>query len=146
MAVEVDHGETGEATVVSVRAKMFYHDKDAGWKERGAGMLKVNVPESCIEFDENGPVPGTFDASAMEAAADESASTPHRSPRLLMRQDQTHRVILNTVLVSGMTFQEKTSLKSVGILFTAFEGSSATPVNVTMRVCDSYRLLPLAPL
>ncbi|KAI1048900.1 hypothetical protein LB506_005014 [Fusarium annulatum] len=136
LPVEVNDGEAGEATVVSVRAKMFYHDKEAGWKERGAGMLKINVPQACVEYDENGAViPGSFDASALEV--DEEAageSQGHKVARLIMRQDQTHRVILNTALVAAMKFQEKASLKSVGILFTAFEGEQSKPVSITMRM------------
>ncbi|EQL01014.1 hypothetical protein G6O67_000340 [Ophiocordyceps sinensis] len=133
--VEVDDGEAGEATIVSVRAKMFSLDKEAGWKERGAGMLKINVPRVCVQFDEAGaPIPGSFDASGLE---DDDEAGPeskgHKVARLIMRQDQTHRVILNTVLVPAMQFQEKTSLKYVGILFTAFEGEGAKPVSVTMR-------------
>ncbi|KAG5785242.1 hypothetical protein H9Q73_001106 [Fusarium xylarioides] len=134
--IEVNDGEAGEATVVSVRAKMFYHDKEAGWKERGAGMLKINVPQACVEYDETGAViPGSFDASALEV--DEEAageSQGHKVARLIMRQDQTHRVILNTALVAAMKFQEKASLKSVGILFTAFEGERSRPVSITMRM------------
>ncbi|OAQ86574.1 DEAD/DEAH box helicase [Purpureocillium lilacinum] len=129
--VEVDDGEAGEATVVSVRAKMFSLDKETGWKERGAGMLKINVPRSCVDYDNNGtPVPGSFDASGLEA--DEEAGEDaggHKVVRLLMRQDQTHRVILNTAIVPAMQFQEKASLKSVGILFTAFEGPEAKPMS-----------------
>ncbi|RSL95861.1 hypothetical protein CEP52_011822 [Fusarium oligoseptatum] len=134
--IEVNDGEDGEATIISVRAKMFYHDKEAGWKERGAGMLKINVPQACVEYDDNGAVvPGSFDASALEVDDPESASTHgHKVARLIMRQDQTHRVILNTALVAAMKFQEKASLKSVGILFTAFEGEQAKPVSITMRM------------
>lgn len=134
--VEVDDGETGETTLLSVRAKMFYHDKEAGWKERGAGMLKINVPQVCIEFDENGsPILGSFDASGLDVddGGDDKVQG-HKVVRLLMRQDQTHRVILNTAILPAMNFQEKASLKSVGILFTAFEGEQAMPVSITMRV------------
>ncbi|POR36661.1 Ran-binding protein 3 [Tolypocladium paradoxum] len=134
--VEVNDGEAGEATVVSVRAKMFSLDKEVGWKERGAGMLKINVPRSCVEFDEGGaPIPGSFDASGLEVddeAADDSKG--HKVSRLIMRQDQTHRVILNTPIVPAMQFQEKASLKSVVILFTAFEGEHAKPVSVSMKM------------
>ncbi len=145
--VEVDDGEAGEATVVSVRAKMFSLDKETGWKERGAGMLKINVPRSCVDYDNNGtPVPGSFDASGLEA--DEEAGEDaggHKVVRLLMRQDQTHRVILNTAIVPAMQFQEKASLKSVGILFTAFEGPEAKPVSVTMKAGFRHsRMLPHA--
>lgn len=115
---------------------MFYHDKEAGWKERGAGMLKINVPQACIEFDENGsPILGSFDASSLEGDdGEDDKAQVHKVVRLLMRQDQTHRVILNTAILPAMDFQEKASLKSVGILFTAFEGEQAKPVSITMRV------------
>ncbi|UKZ46889.1 hypothetical protein TrVGV298_001100 [Trichoderma virens] len=133
--VEVDDGEAGEATLLSVRAKMFYHDKEAGWKERGAGMLKINVPQACVEFDENGsPILGSFDASGLDSGDGGDEKEAHKVVRLLMRQDQTHRVILNTAILPAMNFQEKASLKSVGILFTAFEGEQAKPVSITMRV------------
>ncbi|KAH7137114.1 hypothetical protein B0J13DRAFT_448863 [Dactylonectria estremocensis] len=134
--VEVNDGEAGETTIVSVRAKMFYHDKEAGWKERGAGMLKINVPQVCVEFDDAGAViPGSFDASSLETNDNPGDSNGHRVARLLLRQDQTHRVILNTAILPATVFQEKASLKSVGILFTAFEGEPAKPVSITMRVC-----------
>ncbi|KAL7927300.1 hypothetical protein ACQKWADRAFT_276312 [Trichoderma austrokoningii] len=134
--VEVDDGEAGETTLLSVRSKLFYHDKEAGWKERGAGMLKINVPQGCVEFDENGsPVLGSFDASGLEAdEAGVDKTQGHKVVRLLMRQDQTHRVILNTAILPAMNFQEKASLKSVGILFTAFEGEQAKPVSITLRM------------
>lgn len=135
--VEVDDGEAGEITVVSVRAKMFSLDKQTGWKERGAGMLKINVPHACVEFDDSGAVvPGSFDASGLEAVekfADDNDKGP-KVARLILRQDQTHRVILNTAILPAMEFQEKASLKSVGILFTALEGTEAKPVSITMRV------------
>jgi DEAD/DEAH box helicase domain-containing protein len=136
LIVEVDDGEAGEATLLSVRTKMFYLDKEAGWKERGAGMLKINAPQACVEFDENGSaVLGSFDASGLEVDdGDDGKTQGHKVVRLLMRQDQTHRVILNTAILPAMNFQEKASLKSVGILFTAFEGEQAKPVSITMRV------------
>lgn len=134
--VEVNDGEAGESTILSVRAKMFHLDKEAGWKERGAGMLKINVPSACVEFDSSDtPVPGSFDASGLSAATEDQDTHP-KVVRLLMRQDQTHRVILNTAILPAMKFTEKASLKSVGILFTAFEGTDAKPVSITMRVLD----------
>ncbi|KAM3508833.1 hypothetical protein MY10362_000959 [Beauveria mimosiformis] len=130
--VDIDDGEAGEITIVSVRAKMFVHENDA-WKERGAGMLKINAPKSCVEFDDNNVVvPGSFDASGLDEEDGDGASP--KVVRLLMRQDQTHRVILNTAIISAMRFQEKTSLKSTSVLFTAFVGDSATPLLVTMRM------------
>ncbi|TQV96646.1 nuclear protein export protein Yrb2 [Cordyceps javanica] len=130
--VDVDDGEAGEATILSVRAKMFVHENDA-WKERGAGMLKINAPKSCVEFDDNNVVvPGSFDASGLDEEEGDEATA--KVVRLLMRQDQTHRIILNTAIISAMKFQEKTSLKSTSVLFTAFVGDSATPLLVTMRM------------
>lgn len=137
ITVEVDDGEAGEVTVVSVRAKMFSLDKETGWKERGAGMLKINVPHACVEFDDAGAViPGSFDASGLEALEDSGNELSHgpKVARLILRQDQTHRVILNTAILPAMTFQEKATLNSVGVLFTALEGSDAKPVSTTMRV------------
>lgn len=134
--VVVNDGEAGEATIVSVRAKVFHHDKEVGWKERGAGMLKINVPEACLEFDALGvPIPGSFDASGLDSDEDdvEKDSSGSKVARLILRQDQTHRVILNTAIVPAMKFQEKASLKSVGIIFTAFEGEEAKPVNITVK-------------
>ncbi|PHH58498.1 hypothetical protein CDD81_5598 [Ophiocordyceps australis] len=138
--VEIDDGETGEVTILSIRSKMFSLDKDTGWKERGAGMLKINVPRSCVEIDEAGaPIPGSLhalgaDTDGKHKNTDDGASKGRRMARLIMRQDQTHRVILNTAIVPAMQFQEKTSLKSTGILFTAFEGSEAKPVSVTIKM------------
>ncbi|KAF4587557.1 DEAD/DEAH box helicase [Ophiocordyceps camponoti-floridani] len=134
--VEIDDGEAEEVSIVSVRAKMFSLDKDVGWKERGAGMLKINVPRVCVEMDEAGvAIPGSFDASALEAH-DKTAidGKGQQMVRLIMRQDQTHRVILNTVVVPAMQFQQKATLKSVGVLFTAFEGEDMKPVSITMRM------------
>jgi hypothetical protein len=49
-----------------------------------------------------------------------------------MRQDHTHKLLLNTVLLPAMKFQEKSSLKSTTILFTAFESSK----RVARRSCQ----------
>lgn len=135
----VDNGETGEATIVSVRAKMYYvdsDDKDAGWKERGAGILKINVPASCVDFDGSGvPIPGTFDASGLD---EDDGSGAFRGARLILRQDQTHRLLLNTVLLPAMVFHEKASLKAVNVMFTAFgpneESDTPRGFSVNMKV------------
>ena len=110
-------------------------NKDAGWKERGTGALKINVPASCVDFDDNGnPISGSFDASGLEQ--DESGGS-FKGARLIMRQDQTHRLLLNTVLLPAMKFQEKASLKAVNVLFTAFDASDegdARAFSVNMKV------------
>ncbi|TQN74322.1 Nucleoporin NUP56, partial [Colletotrichum shisoi] len=133
--ITVDDGEAGEATVLQVRAKIFYLEKEVGWKERGSGMLKINVPEACVQFDDAGlPIPGSFDASGLEEDPEAGDSSGHKVVRLIMRQDQTHRILLNTVILPAMQFQEKATLKSVGVMFTAFEGAEAKPVSVHVRM------------
>ncbi|GKT85204.1 DEAD/DEAH box helicase [Colletotrichum tofieldiae] len=133
--ITVDDGEAGEATILQVRAKIFYLEKEVGWKERGSGMLKINVPEACVQFDEAGlPIPGSFDASGLEEDPEAGDNKGHKVARLIMRQDQTHRILLNTVILPAMQFQEKATLKSVGVMFTAFEGAEAKPVSVHVRL------------
>lgn len=125
----IDDGEGEECTLFSVRAKMYVMEKGVGWKERGAGMLKVNVPKSTVEQDEQGvPDPASFDASVLE---DDQA---RKHVRLIMRQDHTLRVILNTVILPAMTFHVTHKLKAATVLFTAFEGGEARQVQVKVRV------------
>ena len=123
----VDDGESNEVTLLAVRAKMFYMEKDAeAWKERGAGMLKVNVPRSTVEFDKNGnPDPSSFDASVLDSSKPENV-------RLIMRQDHTLRVILNTVVIPAMSFHITPKLKAAFVLFTAF--NEGQPMQVQMKV------------
>ncbi|OLN95682.1 Nucleoporin NUP56 [Colletotrichum chlorophyti] len=136
--ITVDDGEAGEATILQVRAKIFYLEKEVGWKERGSGMLKINVPEACVQFDDAGlPIPGSFDASGLEGDSEDpeaGGNQGHKVARLIMRQDQTHRILLNTVILPAMKFQEKETLKTVGVMFTAFEGAEAKPVSVHVRM------------
>lgn len=132
--VAIDNGEAGEATILQLRAKIFHLDKaESGpaWKERGAGNLKINVPEQCVDIDENGQVvPGSFDSSSLEDGE-------VKSVRLIMRQDSTHRVILNTTVIPAMTFQEKPMNKTVCVLFTAIEGAGEA-VSIQLKVCCAY--------
>ncbi|KAK1829178.1 hypothetical protein QBC39DRAFT_392728 [Podospora conica] len=126
ITVKVDDGESGDVTLVSLRAKLFVMEKAedgtaTGWKERGAGMLKVNVPSSSVELDEQGhPEPFTFDASTFDESDDEEGGSP-KCVRLIMRQDHTLRVILNTIILPGMSFKVTRGLKSSLVLFTAFD-------------------------
>ena len=149
LLVVVDDGEAGEVTILAVRAKMFYLDKitakdgkeEPAWKERGVGNLKINVPEECVSFGDDGaPIPGSFDASELEDDGDndEGEGKARKVVRLIMRQDSTLRVILNTTIVRGMDFQEKSSLKSTTVLFTAFEGETGKPTQIQMKVSFSY--------
>lgn len=101
-------------------------------------MLKINVPRACVEFDEDTglPIPGSFDASGLEMDDEEVGEDAkgHRVVRLILRQDHTHRVILNTAVNASTKFMEKQTLKSAVIQFMAFEGGVTTPVNFTLRV------------
>ncbi|KAL2167783.1 hypothetical protein VTG60DRAFT_843 [Thermothelomyces hinnuleus] len=132
--VVVDDGEGSEATLFSVRAKMYVMEKGVGWKERGAGMLKVNVPKSTVELDANGaPDPSSFDASVL---ANEQDGKP-KHVRLIMRQDHTLRVILNTVVLPAMKFQVTNRLKASTVLFTAFEDGQARQVQMKMSEANA---------
>ena len=118
-----------------MRAKLFaIESKEAGWKERGVGTLKINVPKSCASYDENGlPISGSFDTSELDDEDEESSGS--RVARLIMRQENTHRVILNTVIVRAMKFEDKPSTSSAQILFTAFEGDiEPKPINMLLKV------------
>jgi hypothetical protein len=105
-------------------------EKDVGWKERGGGMLKINVPKSTVDLDDNGvPDPTSFDASVLADEDDDQL----KHVRLIMRQDHTLRVILNTVLLPAMKFQVTNRLKTSTVGFTAFEGGVGRPVQMKVR-------------
>ena len=139
--VQVDDGESSEATLFQCRAKLYaIQSKEVGWKERGVGTLKVNVPKSSVRFDgDEKAIPGSFDASLLENEGRYPSSSP--VARLIMRQESTHRVILNTMIVSVMEFLDSKAMTSraqsstAHILFTAFEGEKeARPVNMLLKV------------
>lgn len=137
LLVHVEDGESGEATLLQIRAKLFAIDsKEVGWKERGVGTLKINVPQSCVSFGDNGqPLPGSFDASVLEDEDEDEESHAPRVARLIMRQENTHRVVLNTIIVRAMEFQDKPSASTAQILFTAFEGDKEPrPINMLLKV------------
>ncbi|PBP17163.1 dead deah box DNA helicase [Diplocarpon rosae] len=134
----VADGEAGEATLLQLRAKLFaLESKEAGWKERGVGTLKINVPKSCVSYDDYGvPQPGSFDLSGLED--DEAGSGGPRVARLIMRQENTHRVVLNTAIVRAMEFKDKPSNSTAQIIFTAFEGDKEPkPVNMLLKMSEA---------
>ncbi|KAG7288034.1 hypothetical protein NEMBOFW57_007554 [Staphylotrichum longicolle] len=132
--IVVDDGEGQEVTLFSVRAKMYLMEKGVGWKERGAGMLKVNAPKSTVDFDDHGaPDPASFDASALADEEDDR----RKHVRLIMRQDHTLRVILNTVILPAMKFQVTNRLKTSTVLFTAFEGGEARQVQMKLSEANA---------
>lgn len=138
---QVDDGESSEVTLFQCRAKLYaIQSKEVGWKERGVGNLKVNVPKSSVRFDDNrNAITGSFDASLLEDEGRYPSSS--RVARLIMRQESTHRVILNTMILSVMEFLDSKAMTSraqsstAHILFTAFEGEKeARPVNMLLKV------------
>ncbi|KAK0735919.1 hypothetical protein B0T21DRAFT_289846 [Apiosordaria backusii] len=127
--IVVDDGESSEVTLFSQRAKMYVMEKGVGWKERGAGMLKVNVPRATVEFEDDGsPDATSFDASVLD---DKDYSGP-KNVRLIMRQDHTLRVILNTIVLPAMQFKIEKKLKAATVLFTAFENGEAQLVQMKL--------------
>ena len=109
-------------------------------------MLKVNVPESTIDFDDFGnPKPESFDASVLEDDDAEDEGKGRKNVRLIMRQDHTLRVILNTPILPAMDFNLSKKLKSSLILFTAFDGNEAKQVQmkVGLPFTDPSGISPL---
>ena len=121
---------------MSVRAKIYALDKTTNsWKERGSGYLKINAPVASVDLDHKGmPIPGSFDALALgETKNAESQASSGKGPRLIMRQDHTHRVILNTAVVPAMSFNKRDSLKAAHLIFQAFEESGVSTLQ--LKVC-----------
>ena len=103
------------------------------------GTIKINVPSSCVDLDENNQaIPGSFDPSARDESGEEGGERSPISARLIMRQENTHRVILNTVILKALKFEEKPSNSAIQILFTAFEDTK--PVNMLLKVWSSILL------
>ncbi|KAI8954766.1 hypothetical protein F4801DRAFT_448793 [Xylaria longipes] len=117
-----------EASIIQARGKLYSLDKTTNsWKERGAGILKLMVPKECAVAGDNSNVglPGSFDPTALK-------DSESKMIRLVMRQDATHRVILNTTLLPNMEFREKSGLRATSVLFTAIEDDG--PVSITLRM------------
>lgn len=120
-----------ESSIIQARGKLYSLDKTTNaWKERGAGILKLMVPKECAVAGDNPNIglPGSFDVTALK-------DSESKIIRLVMRQDATHRIILNTTLLPNMEFREKSGLKATSVLFTAIEDDG--PVSITLRVCES---------
>ncbi|KZF25406.1 P-loop containing nucleoside triphosphate hydrolase protein [Xylona heveae TC161] len=102
----VETGEEGEHTAFSCRCKLYaFTNKE--WKERGLGVLKVNVPQTDEESDKESP-----------------------PARLVMRSDFVHKVILN-VPIKDMKLGGK------GKSLTLFELLDGKPVPLQLKVCLS---------
>ncbi|KAK3688155.1 hypothetical protein B0T22DRAFT_146840 [Podospora appendiculata] len=145
--IVVDDGEGDEVTLLAVRAKMYQMEKGIGWKERGAGMLKVNVPKISVEFDSQGnPEPGSFDASVLDADGEVNGTSGRENVRLIMRQDHTLRVILNSAILPATSFQLTQKLKAAYVLFTAFEGDEVKQVQMKLSEANATLFVNLMDL
>jgi Ran-binding protein 3 len=95
----VETGEEGESTLYSCRAKVFYFDRvSTTWKERGVGILKLNIPAE--EDEDAGFDQGT--RASTEESGTSSSRKASRKARLLMRADAVLKVVLNVPIFKGM--------------------------------------------
>lgn len=96
-AQEVETGEEDEITALSTRAKLYNFaegpDGKKEWKERGLGVLRLNVKKPTPDGD--GKPRG----------------------RMLMRADGSHRVVLNTPITKEIKFGSATGEPPQGGLF-----------------------------
>ena len=91
-------GEENENTIYTCRAKLYAFVNEDGnkeWQERGLGTLKVNVPH--------------------DGDDDEDEAKLHNRPRILMRADGSHRLILNSPIQRGTVSGDKP--KGMNLLF-----------------------------
>src|SRR5450432_4411442 len=114
--------------------------EEKAWKERGMGTIKLNVPKDFIEMDDfDVPIPGSYDPSGRETSDDDKQLGPPPA-RIIMRQEGTNKVILNSPIIKAVKFEEQAA-NPYRILFTAFEDGK--PVNVLLRVrLCAFLLIP----
>ncbi|KAK9345794.1 hypothetical protein V1522DRAFT_406091 [Lipomyces starkeyi] len=111
---KVETGEEMETSVFNCRAKLYSLDPteaDKGWKERGVGVLHLNVLKDDTVTTTDTPEPSSADASK------ESTPTVRErksKARIVMRADGVLKVILNLPLVKGIEVRKgmKSSLVS----------------------------------
>ncbi|GAB7346034.1 hypothetical protein MBLNU457_4803t1 [Dothideomycetes sp. NU457] len=104
----VETGEEGETVEYTCRAKLYNYvpsdpskpESKKEWKERGLGVLRLNV-----KFPES-----SDDTEDVESGA--SSSKP--KARLVMRSDGSHRVILNTPVRKELSFGDVTGNEPKG--------------------------------
>jgi Ran-binding protein 3 len=131
----VETGEEGEKTIFSSRAKLYYFDKE--WKERGGGMLKLNITR--LRYNDS-------DSSEED---DTEATPTTRKARLIMRADGSHRVMLNTAIVkqSPLGGDERGSKPTGGsILLQGMIDGRDMPVSMQLKVCILFFTKHVIPL
>lgn len=95
-AQDIETGEEGESTEMTCRAKLYnwavQEDGKKEWRERGVGVLRLNVTRPPVEDEDN----------------------VKPTARLLMRADGSHRVLLNSPIRKELTFGTPTGEKPTG--------------------------------
>ncbi|KAK9372972.1 uncharacterized protein V1513DRAFT_450681 [Lipomyces chichibuensis] len=132
---KVETGEEMETSVFNCRAKLYSLDPteaDKGWKERGIGVLHLNVLKDDTVSAVHTPEPSSADASK------ESTPTVRErksKARIVMRADGVLKVILNLPLVKGIEVRKgmKSSLVSEKFVrISAWENQK--PVQYALRM------------
>ncbi|TID23601.1 Ran binding protein 1 [Venturia nashicola] len=99
---DVETGEEGEKTLFTSRAKLFSFEKiddgSSAWKERGSGFIKVNVPDVKVKKQSKQTIEKETET------ADQTAVSPPKKARLIMRANGTNRLVLNTPLTKELKF------------------------------------------
>ncbi|KAI9799514.1 MAG: hypothetical protein M1833_004036 [Piccolia ochrophora] len=133
---EVETGEEEEETIFSNRAKLFYFNRtDKAWKERGMGVLKLNI--SLTHHNEELKAVGEHEQEDSDEDPEKGEAGPQkrgkRSARLLMRAEGVYRVLLNVPVFKDIQVGDKDGLEPPGktIIMTAPEEGS--PVMFQIR-------------
>ncbi|KAK9242528.1 hypothetical protein V1506DRAFT_547246 [Lipomyces tetrasporus] len=110
----VETGEEMETSVFNCRAKLYSLDPteaDEGWKERGIGVLHLNVLKDDTDTPAETPEPTSADASKESTPTIRARKS---KARIVMRADGVLKVILNLPLVKGIEVMKgmKSSLVS----------------------------------
>jgi Ran-binding protein 3 len=152
----VETGEENERTVFSARAKLFSYDKKE-WRERGVGMLKLNVTRDGYDDDdeeeeegeeEEGEEEDDDDSRSSASSADihnpgtkasAETATPvrQRKARFILRAEGSHRVVLNTPLSKQTRFGgDSAGARPTGsaLLFHGLLEGSDAPVMLQLKV------------
>ena len=95
--VAVETGEEEENLAFSSRARLYHFEKE--WKERGTGMIKLNVLKEEKSFGKDKDDSNEAEEEDPEAGTSTSII---KKGRIVMRADGVHRVILNTPVFKGM--------------------------------------------
>lgn len=124
LTMTVDTGEEGEEVHFSSRARLYFFD--GSWKERGTGVIKVNIR-----------TPGDEDTESREPDPEAQAMGGRRKARLLMRADATHKVLLNSPVFKGMKFGAPDGSEPTGKLMHVQSLENGKPLLLQIKVSAS---------